>query len=230
MDNNEFVTTNLVSEVEIQSAVNAIAEFYKNTASTQIILFLNYIRTSNQANYIISALNTNMMSAVILEESDVLSGKRRRSTTEYGGVRTEYNQSKAEVEWSTNGVPHSITLPKSRFSRAGVPSSSGYGIYREETFIQNPTDDVSHQTIACGNANPTSPAGFFSTSTAKYIGAHTPWAIPTTNSEVVNGFFGGCTPLEALLPSTLDCLYDTECLQLLIKYFPALSQVCMTLF
>jgi hypothetical protein len=229
LDNNEFVTTNLVSEVEIQSAANAIAEFFKNTASNQIILFLNYIRTFTQANYIISALNTNMVSTVVKGNSDILTFppgvKVRRSTTEYGGVGAEYNQ-------STNGVPQSITLPKSRFSRATAANSGGYGIFRAETlYIASPTDYASSlEDATCGNANPTSPAGFFSTSAALDISDHVIWDIPTANSEVVNGFFGGCTPLEALLPSTLDCLYDIECLQLLIKYFPALSQVCMTLF
>jgi hypothetical protein len=46
----------------------------------------------------------------------------------------------------------------------------------------------------------------------------------------VSGFFGGCIPLDALLPSTLDCLYDIKCIELLINYFPGLNQVCMTLY
>ncbi|UJR34132.1 hypothetical protein I4U23_021539 [Adineta vaga] len=48
---------------------------------------------------------------------------------------------------------------------------------------------------------------------------------PMPNSTVVNGFFTGCTPLEALLKSTLDCLYSTECLQLLLDYFPKLQKI-----
>ncbi|UJR34535.1 hypothetical protein I4U23_027312 [Adineta vaga] len=43
-------------------------------------------------------------------------------------------------------------------------------------------------------------------------------------SAKVDGFFGGCTPLDALLPSTLDCLYDNSCLELLTNYFPAFNQ------
>ena len=45
-------------------------------------------------------------------------------------------------------------------------------------------------------------------------------------SAMVDGFFAGCTTLEALLPSTLNCLYDIQCLLLLPDYFPNLNQVC----
>ena len=48
---------------------------------------------------------------------------------------------------------------------------------------------------------------------------------PTSNSTIVRGFFAGCTPFEAILESTLDCLYDYQCLQLLLNYFPKLQQV-----
>ncbi|CAF0944033.1 unnamed protein product [Adineta ricciae] len=40
----------------------------------------------------------------------------------------------------------------------------------------------------------------------------------------VKGFSMGCTPLEGLLASTLDCLYDGQCLQLLLNSFPNLNQ------
>ncbi|CAF0815388.1 unnamed protein product [Adineta steineri] len=43
------------------------------------------------------------------------------------------------------------------------------------------------------------------------------------NSTIVSGFFAAYTPLEALLQSTLDCLYEIKCLQLLSGYFPALN-------
>ncbi|CAF1682640.1 unnamed protein product, partial [Adineta ricciae] len=45
------------------------------------------------------------------------------------------------------------------------------------------------------------------------------------NSIIVNGFLTGCTPLEALLQSKLDCLYEVKCLQLLVNYFPKLTEV-----
>ncbi|UJR17612.1 hypothetical protein I4U23_004508 [Adineta vaga] len=49
-------------------------------------------------------------------------------------------------------------------------------------------------------------------------------AEPIPNSTVVKGFFIKCTPLEALFESTLDCLYESECLQLFFDYFPNLNK------
>jgi len=49
-------------------------------------------------------------------------------------------------------------------------------------------------------------------------------------SAMVDGFFGGCIPFDAILASTLDCLYNINCLEAFSDYFPALHQVCMTLF
>ena len=42
---------------------------------------------------------------------------------------------------------------------------------------------------------------------------------------IVKGFFATCTILDALLASTLDCLYDLECIKLLFDYFPNLNRV-----
>lgn len=218
----ELVTTSLISEVEIQSTVNTIAEFFKNTASTQIMIFLNYIRNSIQSNFLISALNTNMLSTITKKKGDVAnipgSDETRRK-------KREYNQDSSEAQ-------PSIASPKSRFSRAAALYSGGYGVFRAQTlYFANPSLDASNvDSLPCGKANPISAAGFFSTWTKKSIRTHVRWALPSANSEVVNGFFGACTPLEALLPSTLDCLYEIECLQLLIKYFPTLDHVCMSYF
>ncbi|CAF1529879.1 unnamed protein product [Adineta ricciae] len=47
----------------------------------------------------------------------------------------------------------------------------------------------------------------------------------TSNITIVKGFFVTCTSLDALFESTMDCLYEFECVQLLIDYFPKLNQV-----
>ncbi|CAF0862711.1 unnamed protein product [Adineta steineri] len=48
---------------------------------------------------------------------------------------------------------------------------------------------------------------------------------PMPNSSTVTGFFAACTPVEAILESTLDCLYEVECLHLLLNYFPNLTTI-----
>ncbi|CAF1056836.1 unnamed protein product [Adineta steineri] len=48
---------------------------------------------------------------------------------------------------------------------------------------------------------------------------------PMSNYTIINGFYLGCTPLDALLQSTLNCLYELDCIQLLVSYFPNLIQM-----
>ena len=84
--------------------------------------------------------------------------------------------------------------------------------------------------MMCGSQNPTTPTVFLPLLNTTKVYDHAVWTKPATNSTLVNGFFTGCTSLEALLVSTLACLYDNQCIQTLIAYFPALTQVCIAEF
>ncbi|UJR06613.1 hypothetical protein I4U23_010897 [Adineta vaga] len=57
----DFLTISLLPEAQIQSEVTAAVEFSKSSASVGISSFLNYLRIANQANNLISALNTNAL-------------------------------------------------------------------------------------------------------------------------------------------------------------------------
>ena len=85
-----------------------------------------------------------------------------------------------------------------------------------------------HQTTTCNcEQNSCSyPVGFYSF--ANNDDAYIYWYFNPqlyTATDVVPGFVGACTPLEALLQAKLVCLYLTECLAKLINYFPKLAQV-----
>lgn len=95
-----------------------------------------------------------------------------------------------------------------------------------ELYNPNIYNDLIADGISCANENPISPAAFFTPIYNTTYNGET-WRYHPPNSTLVNGFFAGCTPLEALLKSTFDCLYDTICLQLLTQYFPAINQVCL---
>ncbi|CAF1176295.1 unnamed protein product [Adineta steineri] len=105
--------------------------------------------------------------------------------------------------------------------------SSEYRIMGSTTFYSPYSSDTdkpdSH--VACSNTNPITPAGFFEYSTVWIYEIHQWWYLPSPGTIMVDGFFGGCTPLESILQSTLDCLYDVTCIQLLLNYFPALNQI-----
>lgn len=175
-DNNEFVTMNLLREIQLQWEINATLNFLKDRISIQIMSLLNYMRTYSRANYLISALNTNIMIAT--DATDDL---------------------------------YLVYQLETKYIALNTATASG--------------DSTSASTVLCGTSNPISPAGFFPSYDTKSVFTQALWYKPTVNSTLVKGFYGGCTPLEALLLSTFDCLYDQECLQLLTMYFPNLNQV-----
>jgi len=175
LDNNEYVTIYLSPEEQVQSEVNVTVQFFKNSSSMRIISFLNYLRTNTQANYLVSALNTNI------------------------------------VNYLSDYQNKLISYPApTMFGVGDIDTTTGIGV------------DL------CGQSNPIGAAGFFEISNYSHYVYHSYWSLPESNSTLVKGFYGGCTPLEAVLHSTLDCLYDIECLELLTDYFPDLNKVCMT--
>lgn len=91
--------------------------------------------------------------------------------------------------------------------------------------IHGYTSDNKRESQICGTNDPTSPAEFSLMSRPQTFTDRLFWTLSTQGVLLVKGFLTGCIPFEALLRSSLDCLYDTSCLQLLKYYFPALSQV-----
>ncbi|CAF3662865.1 unnamed protein product [Adineta steineri] len=176
LDNSEFINNYLLSQDQVHDKVNGTIEFFKNGASNRIISFLNYLRTTTRADYLISALNTNYL------------------------VAFDYSK------WT-------------------------YLLISGETAYSDKFSDASsnEEPIGCSSKNPMSTVGFLEISQSKLYRDRLRWSRPTLNATLVSGFFTACTPLEAILQSTLDCLYNVTCLQFLTKYFPAMNQVCMKL-
>ncbi|CAF1384021.1 unnamed protein product [Adineta ricciae] len=172
LDNTEFVSINLQSNIEIQSKVNATVESFYNSLSNRINSFLSYVKITSQTNFFVSALNTNIVVAV-----------------------------------NTIGSEYEAYL---------IPT-----IYTNDYYDKN---TINYEYVSCANANPFTTTGFlvFPTGLDSY---RLIWTPPNSNSTLVKGFFAGCTPLEGLLRSTLDCLYDISCIDLLLNYFPNLHQI-----
>ncbi|CAF4193108.1 unnamed protein product, partial [Adineta steineri] len=171
VDSNEFITIYLLARIQVEHEVNVIIESFKKSASARMIMFLDYFRSTIRGNYLISALNTNL-----------------------------------------------IVKLRSHFIAEPVPLlySTKYTLTIESK-------------LSCSRDNPTSAATLSAVlyeSESSYLNINFK---DLPNSTIVSGFFAGCTPLEALLRSTLDCLYEMECLKLLFDYFPRLNHVCMRL-
>ncbi|UJR06779.1 hypothetical protein I4U23_011066 [Adineta vaga] len=61
IENYEFTTVELLSNEQLQSQMDIILESVRNSASTRLMSFINYINTNARSNNFISALNTNTM-------------------------------------------------------------------------------------------------------------------------------------------------------------------------
>lgn len=109
----------------------------------------------------------------------------------------------------------------------GGSSFIGYTVIYELQWHLNSSNE---HNLPCSNTNPISPASLVLFIEKPVSFSHHLWYKPLKNSTLVNGFFTACTPLEALLKSTLDCLYDTKCLQLLTQYFPNIQKVYLIIF
>jgi hypothetical protein len=84
----------------------------------------------------------------------------------------------------------------------------------------------------CDVKSSTTQAGFYALPYYENVNSNGFWPgyppyFEPSASALVDGFFGACTPLDAVLASTFDCLYNINCLNLFTTYFPGLNQVCM---
>ncbi|CAF1621173.1 unnamed protein product, partial [Adineta ricciae] len=170
-DDDEYTTTQLFPQEQVQSESNVAVDVIQNAIYTQIVSFLNYIRAYGRSSYIVSALNTNTMFSTYL-------------------TNAQYNVYQIQTQYTADTSVYVISV----------------------------------DSVLCSIQNPTTPTGFFPNLATTAVFVRSVWTKPAANSTLVNGFFTGCTSLEALLVSTLDCLYDSQCIQTLTGYFPALSQ------
>ena len=76
----------------------------------------------------------------------------------------------------------------------------------------------------CAESNLVGPAFFFPAAREYYEANDNDWSpdygdygdnnTDSNHSATMKGYFGGCFPLDALLASTLQCLYDIQCLNI----------------
>ncbi|UJR34795.1 hypothetical protein I4U23_027576 [Adineta vaga] len=142
-DNIELINDHPLLKAQVEAKVNATIE------STII-----------QANYLVSALNTNVLVVIAAYPA------------------FEYLVSSTETSYTTNSFA-SISDTKS---------------------------------LGCSDGNPMSTPSYLNLSTLESYEHHWHWSRSELQYMLPNGFLTGCTPFEALLESTLDCLYNTECL------------------
>ena len=106
----------------------------------------------------------------------------------------------------------------------------------KQYFDKNSTASELLELPNCGIGNSIAPAGFHPLSYEDSARQRHVWPeyssdpeLERNTSAMADGFFGGCTPLSAILASSLDCLYKHSCLEQFDIYFPGLNQVSLSL-
>ena len=88
---------------------------------------------------------------------------------------------------------------------------------------------------SCLDAISIAPAAFYEEKNETIMYRRVYWPYDPLNQttrivyESIDGFYGACLPLDAVLAATLDCLYNIQCLQVWLHYFPKLNQVMISL-
>ncbi|CAF1594895.1 unnamed protein product, partial [Adineta steineri] len=140
IDNNELVTLYLLSEEQTQMQIDGTIGLLKNSASSQMITYLDYLRHTIQTNYLVSALNTNLIITII-------------------------------------GSDESIRTAAAQVFYSDAPNTNPKQCDREKIVTDATLSQVIYELIEAGLVRKMN---------------------PMPNSTIVNGFFTGCTPLEAL--------------------------------
>ena len=73
-DDDEITTINLLPEDQKQAEMRVAIDVVKSSISTQIVSFINYVRVYVRANFIGSALNTNIMFSTYLSSNQNMVG------------------------------------------------------------------------------------------------------------------------------------------------------------
>ncbi|CAF4226656.1 unnamed protein product [Adineta steineri] len=122
----------------------------------------------------------------------------------------------------------------SAFGTNAVVQIGFFAVFITSTYHVDPNNNgqLEVYALSCTETIMVTPAVFYAQPLDTNVVDHTYYPVYyiagssyTDISASVDGFFGGCFPLDSVLASTLDCLYNLQCLEMLFDYFPALNQV-----
>jgi hypothetical protein len=137
-------------------------------------------------------------------------------------------RNRSVMENSNNLAHHRMVTRCNGFATAYNLNGGIMSIYAGKYYLFHYANAYRREHLTnCRMRNQIIPAGFYDDSYRRdqIFSFFIDVPIEYDSSGSVDGFFGDCTPVDAVLSSTLDCLYDSSCLQLLFDYFPSLHQV-----
>lgn len=129
-----------------------------------------------------------------------------------------------QITTKSNSLVSALSTDSQVFDNNG----EGFGVTSAD-WIDSQTSLVA----TCAMSNELSSAGFYSNADGltfdPCVSTYYEFSLEDADAWV-EGFFGLLKAMNAILVSTLDCLYNVKCLQLFETYFPDLNQVCCPCF
>ena len=172
-------------------------------------------------------INQQLTTVHLLEENDLKIEIDETSLLVRTNTQIQLNSNLAFLKLNTQGN----TLVSALNTNAMITWIVGMLLRVAPTyFITQYTSLTTFQIYACDLVDGVWPAGLYLTPASFTNVDYRFWpknrdGQGLTPIVTIEGFFVGCTVLDALLASTLDCLYYESCLSILKNYFPDLSQV-----
>ncbi|CAF1154433.1 unnamed protein product [Adineta steineri] len=213
-----------------------VMDFRKTAASQFEFLAAFCLICQEKVSQLLADLdNTQLVSFQLLQEEEVHS----RITNDIEVIKVN-----APVEDTTTLRLLQITtqqnsiisaLQTSIFVEVNTEVEKSISFYTDSTYYwsDNATDYGQIYMLTCDTKNAITPAGFYLYTPFDSAIKHQYWPIHRPDFEpipsaIVDGFFGGCNVIDAVLASTLDCLYNVTCLDTFVDYFPNLNQINLT--
>ncbi|CAF1152034.1 unnamed protein product [Adineta steineri] len=227
-----FVSQEWIEALYLSNASAFLVMDFRTTASSQFELLAKLCLFSQETIFQaqLDLNNTQLVTVELLSENEVQSQidvsikLAQTSTPVQATLSLHFLQVATRLNSFVSALNTNAAISVYLFSQVAIINA-----YFTSYFDQNAAPYV-YEITTCDLINSVVPAGFYSSSYEDSTNYHWYWPneIPyfePVASAMADGFFGGCSPLDALLASTLDCLFNISCLQLLRNYFPALNQV-----
>ncbi|CAF4033211.1 unnamed protein product [Adineta steineri] len=224
-----FVSREWIEGFYLPIANAYLVDDFRTTAFSQFELLAALCSLSEEAvsKALLDIQNNQLVTVELLEEKDIQSQVEAMVALFEETVKIQVTSFLQLIQMTY----HSNTLV-SAFGTNAVVEIGSYAVYTTSTYQINPNDtgNIESNALSCTEKIMVAPAVFYTQPLDTTVFDHQFWPIyidPTSYSLIsasVDGFFGGCFPLDSVLNSTLDCLYNFQCLEILFDYFPALNQ------
>ncbi|CAF4050231.1 unnamed protein product [Adineta steineri] len=224
-----FVSREWIEGFYLPAANAYLLADFRTTAFSQFELLAALCSISNDivSKALLDIQNYQLVTVELLEEDDIQSQVEAMvelvQTSAHGQI-TSFLLQLVRIMYRSN------TLVSAFGTNAVVQIGSEAVLIASTSYADPNNDDIFvPYNLSCIETTIRTPAVFYAQPLDTNVVDHTYYPVYSyVNSIIsasVDGFFGGCFPLDSILESTLDCLYNFQCLEILFDYFPALNQV-----